>query len=47
MVKATSATFTTLADRFGGNHARHAVVHYLSRDVASLLNGQYTDGAGH
>lgn len=47
MVKATSATFTTLADQFGGNHARHAVVHYLSSDVAPPLNGQYTDGAGH
>ena len=46
MVKATSETFATLDDQFGGDHARHAVVQYLSRDVAPLLNGQYTENVG-
>ena len=46
MVKATSDTFATLDDRFGGQHARHAVIQYLSRDVAPLLSGRYTEGVG-
>jgi ATP/maltotriose-dependent transcriptional regulator MalT len=46
MVKATSETFSLLDDRFGGEHARHSVVQYLSRDVAPLLSGTYTEGVG-
>ncbi|MFI1092889.1 hypothetical protein [Streptomyces sp. NPDC020917] len=46
MVKATSDTFSALDDRFGGEHARHSVIQYLSRDVAPLLTGQYSDGVG-
>jgi hypothetical protein len=46
MIKATSDTFATLDDRFGGEHARQAVVQYLSRDVAPLLSGRYTEGVG-
>ena len=46
MVKTTSDTFSILDDRFGGDHARHAVVQYLSRDVAPLLSGTYTEGVG-
>jgi hypothetical protein len=46
IVKATSETFSLLDDRFGGEHARHSVVQYLSRDVAPLLTGTYTEGVG-
>ncbi|MFJ2636020.1 hypothetical protein ACIO6U_29275 [Streptomyces sp. NPDC087422] len=46
MVKATSDTFASLDDQFGGEHARHAVIQYLSRDVAPLLGGRYTEGVG-
>lgn len=46
MVKATTEMFAQLDDRFGGGHARHAVVQYLSRDVAPLLAGRYTEAVG-
>ncbi len=46
MVKSTSGMFAQLDDRFGGDHARHSVVQYLSRDVAPLLTGQYTEAVG-
>nr|WP_202451039.1 hypothetical protein [Streptomyces sp. SID4948] len=46
MVKSTSDTFAMLDDRFGGEHARQSVIQYLSRDVAPLLSGQYTEGVG-
>ncbi|WFB11569.1 hypothetical protein LRS74_10270 [Streptomyces sp. LX-29] len=46
MIKSTSGMFAQLDDRFGGEHARHSVVQYLSRDVAPLLTGQYTEAVG-
>ncbi|WP_326798572.1 hypothetical protein OG946_26915 [Streptomyces sp. NBC_01808] len=46
MVKSTADVFAQLDDRFGGEHARQAVVQYLSRDVAPLLTGTYTEGVG-
>ncbi|WUH95734.1 hypothetical protein OG900_12715 [Streptomyces sp. NBC_00433] len=46
MVKATADTFATLDDRFGGGHARRAVIQYLSHDVAPLLHGTYTEAVG-
>ncbi|WP_329136606.1 hypothetical protein OG552_25185 [Streptomyces sp. NBC_01476] len=46
MVKSTSDTFAMLDDRFGGEHARQSVIQYLSRDVAPLLSGQYTEAVG-
>jgi hypothetical protein len=46
MVRATADTFATLDDRFGGGHARHAVIQYLSREVAPLLHGNYTESVG-
>lgn len=46
MVKATSDTFAALDDQFGGEHARHSVIQYLSRDVAPLLGGRYSEGVG-
>jgi tetratricopeptide (TPR) repeat protein len=45
-VKATSDMFAQLDDRFGGDHARHALIQYLSRDVAPLLTGQYKASVG-
>jgi transcriptional regulator with XRE-family HTH domain len=45
-VKATAAMFAQLDDQFGGDHARHAVIQYLSRDVAPLLTGQYKESVG-
>ncbi|RLL68888.1 hypothetical protein D7M15_20955 [Streptomyces sp. Z26] len=45
-VKTTSDMFAALDDRFGGEHARHAVIQYLSRDVAPLLKGQYKESVG-
>jgi hypothetical protein len=46
MVKATADTFAALDDRFGGGHARRAVIQYLSHDVAPLLHGTYTESVG-
>ncbi|MEV5505556.1 hypothetical protein [Streptomyces orinoci] len=45
-VKATTDVFAQLDDRFGGNHARQSLVQYLSRDVAPLLKGRYTESVG-
>ncbi|MGW7008169.1 hypothetical protein ACWGCW_36605 [Streptomyces sp. NPDC054933] len=47
VIKSTSDVFAQLDDRFGGEHARHSVIQYLSRDVAPLLSGQYTEPVGH
>ncbi|MCF3960363.1 hypothetical protein [Streptomyces fuscigenes] len=46
MIKSTSDLFAQLDDRFGGDHARQSVIQYLSRDVAPLLSGQYTEAVG-
>jgi hypothetical protein len=46
MVKTTADTFAALDDRFGGGHARHTVIQYLSREVAPLLRGTYTEAVG-
>ena len=45
-IKATTDMFAQLDDRFGGDHARHALIQYLSRDVAPLLTGQYKESVG-
>ncbi|WP_311765253.1 hypothetical protein [Streptomyces zingiberis] len=45
-IKSTSEMFAQLDDRFGGDHARHAVIQYLSRDVAPLLGGRYKESVG-
>ncbi|KPI18697.1 hypothetical protein OK074_7891 [Actinobacteria bacterium OK074] len=45
-IKTTGGMFAELDDRFGGEHARHSLVQYLSRDVAPLLTGQYTEAVG-
>lgn len=46
VIKSTSGMFAQLDDRFGGGHARHAVIHYLSREVVPLLNGRYKESVG-
>ena len=45
-VRANSALFAQLDNRFGGAHARRSLVHYLQRDVSGLLHGCYTDAVG-
>ncbi|MFE2737346.1 hypothetical protein [Streptomyces sp. NPDC059349] len=45
-IKATADMFAELDDRFGGDHARHAAIQYLSTEVAPLLRGQYTEQVG-
>jgi transcriptional regulator with XRE-family HTH domain len=44
--RATVELFTQLDDRFGGGHAREALIKYLSTDAERLLNGRYTDNVG-
>lgn len=45
-IKTTADVFAQLDDQFGGDHARHAVIQYLSREVTPLLRGQYTGPVG-
>ncbi|QFX81660.1 hypothetical protein GEV49_12505 [Streptomyces sp. SYP-A7193] len=45
-VKTTADMFAQLDDQFGGDHARHSVIQYLSNDVAPLLRGRYTEQVG-
>ncbi|WP_030990171.1 hypothetical protein [Streptomyces sp. NRRL S-1813] len=46
VIKSTCDMFAQLDDQFGGDHARHSVIQYLSRDVAPLLSGRYTEFVG-
>lgn len=45
-IKTTSELFAQLDDRFGGDHARHSIIQYLSREVEPLLNGRYRKSVG-
>ncbi|MFJ8600403.1 hypothetical protein ACIREM_17095 [Streptomyces shenzhenensis] len=45
-IKTTADMFAELDDRFGGDHARHAAVQYLSTEVTPILRGQYTEQVG-
>lgn len=45
-IKTTADMFAELDDRFGGDHARHAAIQYLSTEVTPLLHGQYTEQVG-
>lgn len=45
-VKTTADVFAELDDRFGGDHARHAAIQYLSAEVTPLLHGRYTEQVG-
>ncbi len=42
----TVELFSQLDDRFGGGHARPALVQYLHSDAGRLLHGQYTSDVG-
>jgi hypothetical protein len=44
--RVTVDVFATLDDRFGGGHARQALVQYLSSDASRMLNGRYNDAVG-
>jgi len=44
--RATVELFRQLDDRFGGGHARQALVQYLSTDADRLLHGRYTEAVG-
>lgn len=45
-IKTTADMFAELDDRFGGDHARHAAIQYLSTEVMPLLRGRYTEQVG-
>ena len=45
-VRASTALFAELDNRFGGAHARRSLIHFLDRDAAALLTGRYTDETG-
>ncbi|MGX7669302.1 hypothetical protein [Plantactinospora sp. DSM 117369] len=42
-VRATCDLFAQLDERFGGGHARRALIQYLRSDVAALLSGCYSE----
>jgi hypothetical protein len=46
-VQATTAMFADLDNRYGGGHARHGLIGFLSNDVAALLNGRYDGATGN
>jgi hypothetical protein len=45
-LRATTESFATLDDQFGGRHARRAFVQFLRTDLAPLLAGVYPDSIG-
>jgi transcriptional regulator with XRE-family HTH domain len=45
-VRLTTAMFAEMDNRFGGGHARHALIQFLADDVAQLLTGQFTEHVG-
>lgn len=46
MVRSTADAFSTLDGKFGGGHARRALIQYLHTDVRPMLDGQYSDVVG-
>ncbi|WP_345654332.1 hypothetical protein [Streptomyces tremellae] len=46
VIRTTSDMFAGLDDQLGGDHARQSVIQYLSRDVAPLLKGRYSEAVG-
>lgn len=44
--RATVDMFAQLDDRFGGGHARQALIQYLSTDAGRMLNGRYSEATG-
>jgi hypothetical protein len=45
-IRTTTNLFAQLDNRFGGGHARHALIQFLASDVDRLLRGRYRDKAG-
>jgi transcriptional regulator with XRE-family HTH domain len=45
-VQATTAMFADLDNRYGGGHARHGLIGFLSGDVGTLLQGRYDATTG-
>ena len=45
-LRATVAAFAEMDDRFGGGHARKALVEYLRSDVTALLRGSCSEATG-
>lgn len=46
MVRSTADAFSILDGKFGGGHARRALIQYLHTDVRPMLDGKYSDGVG-
>ncbi|ANP53661.1 hypothetical protein J2Z21_009346 [Streptomyces griseochromogenes] len=46
MVRATADAFSMLDGKFGGGHARRALIQYLHTDVRPMLDGRYSDAVG-
>jgi hypothetical protein len=44
--RATVEMFAKLDDRYGGGHARHALVQYLRTDADRMLSGRYSEAIG-
>ena len=45
-VRLTTELFAQMDNRFGGGHARHALIQFLANDVAPLLAGQFVQKVG-
>ncbi|MFE9648193.1 hypothetical protein ACFYO0_29565 [Streptomyces sp. NPDC006365] len=46
MVRSTADAFSMLDGKFGGGHARRALIQYLHTDVRPMLAGKYSDETG-
>ncbi|MEU3520192.1 hypothetical protein ABZ770_33825 [Streptomyces sp. NPDC006654] len=46
MVRSTTDAFSMLDGKFGGGHARRALIQYLHTDVRPMLDGAYSDDVG-
>ncbi|MBO7938139.1 hypothetical protein JTP77_019780 [Streptomyces sp. S9] len=46
MVRSTADAFSMLDGKFGGGHARRALIQYLHTDVRPMLDGKYSDDVG-
>ncbi|MFI0736843.1 hypothetical protein ACH4PU_01860 [Streptomyces sp. NPDC021100] len=46
MVRSTTDAFSMLDGKFGGGHARRALIQYLHTDVRPMLDGTHSDAVG-
>jgi hypothetical protein len=46
MIRSTADAFSMLDGKFGGGHARRALIQYLHTDVRPMLDGKYSDAIG-